>query len=86
MSSAAAVAAAKTWLRQHAHELSQFERPATERSVTAMGMTHSMTDDGFSEVDPFDQLECNIEGANTASPWLCIPDTELPPVESFDFL
>ena len=83
--SKAAEAAAKTWLRQHAHELSQFERPATERTVTAMGMTHSMTDDGFSEV-PFDQLECNIEGANTASPWLCIPETELPPVESFDFL
>jgi|TARA_R110002033_G_scaffold29086_1_gene65442 hypothetical protein len=81
-----AAAAAATWMRKHAGELAQFETAATEGSVTQMGMTFAMTDQGYSEVDPFDRIECELDGSNPNNPWLCIPEEELPPVESFDFL
>jgi len=81
-----AVAAAATWMRKHAGELAQFEMPASEATVTQMGMTFAMTDEGFSEVDPFDRIECELDGSNPSNPWLCIPEEEMPPVESFDFL
>ena len=48
---------AALWMRQHAAELAAFDLPATEGSVTQMGMTFAMTDEGFKEVDPFDRIE-----------------------------
>lgn len=77
---------AALWMRQHAAELAAFDLPATEGSVTQMGMTFAMTDEGFKEVDPFDRIECELDGSNDASPWLCIAEAEQAPVESFDFI
>lgn len=73
------------WFRDHAVELAEFNLPSTEISVTALGLTQAVTDDGFSEVNPFDRLECAFDGTADDTPWACLPD-DTEKVESFDFL
>ena len=80
------IAAAARWMKAHAGQLAQFELPATEGTVTQMGMTFAMTSEGFSEVDPFDRIECELDGTNPSSPWLCIPEKASLPVETFDWI
>jgi hypothetical protein len=77
---------AAAWLRANSAALAAFEVPSTEATVTQLGMTYAVTDDGFSEVDPFDRWECGLDGVANTTPWLCLAETELPPVESFDFI
>ena len=77
---------AAAWLRAHSGELAEFEMPGTESTVTQLGMTFAMTDGGYSEVDPFDRLECAMDGSADATTWFCLAEADLPPVETFDFI
>ena len=78
---------AADWLRKHSAALAEFEMPATESTVTQLGMTVAMTDTGYSEVDPFDRLECSIDGSSESTTWFCLDDApELRPIEFFDFI